>query len=448
MQSLRRQGFEFYDKVTGHDILSTLDKLDRTQWLSSDELETLQMRRLQSLLEYACMYVPHYRRLFDQIGFRPGDLESDPASFQRIPPVSKAYIRDHADEFFTTEPGRRKGLSQDATTGSTGEPFIFWEDRHCQNCAVASTLRHHTWCGWQPGQLRLYLWGIPYDMTLKQKLRLKARNLAWNLVFANAFNPSDENMSDWAELIRKRKPKLLHGYASALYSFAYFVHENGWDDVRLPAVYPTSGVLYSYQRELIEEAFQCQVFDRYATQEVSGIACECEAHTGMHLCTETNYVEILDENNIPAKDGEAGNVVVTNLTNYVFPFIRYHQGDIARISTRQCTCGRGQPMLEKVEGRVHEMFRTSDGRQVALWGIDYPFRDMEGVRKFQLVQKSLDHIVVRVVKDGPMNQTQRAAVEKVITLALGDQSKIDYEFPDEIPPARSGKHRYLICEID
>lgn len=444
---LRRQGLKFYEKATGRNILQRLDELKRTQWLSSDELQALQNRRLQSLLEYAYAHVPYYRRVFDEIGFRPGDMERDPDSFRKIPPVSKATMRDHSEEFMTTDPTRRKGMFQDATSGSTGEPFVFWQGCHYQDYAAANRLRHYTWCGWQLGQPRAYLWGIPFGVAFEPKFRDKAREFIWNRFLVNAFNLSDETMGRLANLIRRRKLKLLHGYPSALYFFAQFVQENGWDDVKVPAVYFSAEVLYPHQREYIEEKLECEVFNLYATREVGAIACECEGHTDMHISTETNYVEILDEEDMPARDGEAGSVVVTSLINYVFPFIRYRFEDIARLSTRQCSCGRGQPMLEAIEGRHSDMFKTRDGR-IVLRGIDGPFKTMEGVQKYQFVQKSLDDIVVRVVKDGPMSQVQRAEVERTVRIALGDHIKVDFEFPDEIPVERSGKYRYMICEID
>jgi len=284
---LGRQGLKFFDKVTGHNILHRLDELTRAQWLSADELQTLQMHRLQSLLEYAYAYVPYYRRVFDEVGFRPDRLAVDPGSFRRIPPVSKAYMRDHPEEFTTTDVTRRRGMSRSSTSGSTGEPFVFWEDHSFQDYANANTFRHHTWCGWRPGQLRVYLWGIPFGATFRQRLRDQVRDWAWGRAFVNAFNLSDEGMSYLANLIRRRKPKLLHGYTSALYFFAQFVREHGWDDVQVPAVYSSAEVLYPHQRETIEETFGCAVFNRYATHEVGGIACECEGHIGMHISTET-----------------------------------------------------------------------------------------------------------------------------------------------------------------
>jgi phenylacetate-CoA ligase len=390
--------------------------------------------------------VPYYRRVFDEVGFRPDKLAEDPDSLRKIPPVSKAYMRDHLDEFLTSEPARRKEASTNSTSGSTGEPLVFWEDRDFQDSANGNAFRHHTWCGWEPGQPRAYLWGR-FEATFKGALRAQAREFLWNRFTIYCWSLSEEKMSRLAQLIRRRKPKLLHGFPSALHFFAQCVRENRWDDVKVPAIVSAAEVLYPEQREYIEETFGCRVFNRYASHEMGGIANECEKHTDMHISTETCYVEILDGDNLPVSDGEVGNVVVTNLINYTFPFIRYRYEDMGSMSTQQCPCGRGQPMLKALEGRQTDMFKTRDGRRV-LWGIDIPLRTMEGVRKYQFVQKTLDYVVLRIVKDGPLSQIQRDEIESSVRSSLGDYVQVDYEFLDEIPVESSGKYRYLVCEVD
>jgi phenylacetate-CoA ligase len=103
--------------------------------------------------------------------------------------------------------------------------------------------------------------------------------------------------------------------------------------------------------------------------------------------------------------------------------------------------------LKVVEGRHNDMFRTRDGRMI--WGgIGNPLWQMAGVKKFQFIQKSFDYVLVKIVKEGPMTPPQRIEVEKAVKFALGEQVQLDFEFPDEIPVERSGKHRYQICEID
>jgi phenylacetate-CoA ligase len=443
---LRRQGFKFFDWATGHNIVQRFNELVHTQWLSSDELQALQLHRLQSLLEYAYQHVPYYRRVFNEVGFQPASLARDPDSFRKIPPVSKVYMRDHTEEFLTTDPAKRESLSRETTSGSTGHPFIFWEDRNFQDYAVANTLRHHSWCGWKPGQPRAYLWPLHIPGG-KQTLRDKARNFTWNLFWTDTSNLSEEIMDNLAKFIRRRKPQLLQGWPTPLYFFAQFVRENGYDDVKLPAVYVTSEVLHPHQRRYIEETFECKVLNRYATQETGGIACECEEHTGMHISTETNYVEILNEDDIPVKDGEAGNVVVTCLTNYGFPFIRYRLEDIARMSTRQCPCSRGQPMLEVVEGRLADMFETRDGRTVmGNFYIGVMF-EVEGIKRFKMIQKSLDLILVQLVVSDALKKPQLDFIERTIKATMGPGTEVKFEFLDSIPAGRGGKFCYAVSEV-
>jgi len=312
--------------------------------------------------------------------------------------------------------------------------------------SLANGLRHHTWCGWRVGQPRAYLWGRRIKRKFSGKLAEKARDFAWNSFTIDAYTLSEEAMNNLVYLIRRRKPQLLQGYPSALYLFAQFVRENKLDDIKLPSIYSSAEVLYPHQRKYVEETFEGSVFNRYAAQEVGGIACQCEQHTDMHLSMETNYVEILD-GNVPVKDDEVGTIVVTKLINYDYPLIRYRLEDVGRLSTQQCSCGRGQSMLEVVEGRHNDMFKTRDGRLV--WGgMGNPLWNMAGVKKFQFIQKTYDYVVVRIVKEGPMSQAQRAEVEKAVKFVLGEQVKLDFELPGEIPVDRSGKHRYQICELD
>jgi phenylacetate-CoA ligase len=73
---------------------------------------------------------------------------------------------------------------------------------------------------------------------------------------------------------------------------------------------------------------------------------------------------------------------------------------------------------------------------------------MKGVKQFQLVQKSLDHVVARIVKDAELDKARLADIERTVKIALGNHVTVDFEFPDEISVFDSGKYRYAICEID
>jgi phenylacetate-CoA ligase len=284
------------------------------------------------------------------------------------------------------------------------------------------------------------------ERPIQQRVRDWAMNQILNRSFSNAYLLTKENMTRLVEQIGRRRPALMFGYATALYYFAQFVHGRGIDDIQFRGVYSAGEVLYPHQRALIEETFRCRVFDRYATNELGGIACECEAHSGMHISMESSYIEIIQDGQ-PVEDGQPGEVVVTNLNNYGFPFIRYRLADIAQKKRSQgCSCGRQSPMLEGIRGRTVDIFRTADGEGV--WGdLEGTVFQVEGIKHSQVIQKALDLILVRIVKDEVFEETQLTQIERVIKQMMGNATGVQFEFVDHIPLSESGKYRYSYSEL-
>jgi phenylacetate-CoA ligase len=445
---LRRQAINLYQLANGRRFLTRMMELDRTQWLNREELLALQQQKLHRLLEYAHNNVPYYRRLFDQVGFQPDDILKDPASFHKIPFLTKPVIRENFDDLLTTDAKRRSRMTQLSTAGSTGQPLVFMQDISFRDQVTAELHHHLTWTGWEFGQPHAYIFGASFEVSYARNLRVRFMNLLLNRFVTNAYRLSEESMHAFAATAVRRRPRLLFGYASSLYRFAQFICNNPSYDLKfVGAVFTTSEVLYPAQRQLIEDTFGCKVFNRYATRELGALACECGAHTGLHISVENAYVEILNDG-APTEPDEPGDIFVTNLNNYGMPFIRYQLADVAAWHPDEhCPCGRAHPMMKVVEGRHNDMFKRRDGG--AVWGgIGNPLWNMEGVRKFQFIQKTYDYVVVKVASDGPFTQVQQAEVEKAVNTALGGGVKVDFEFPDEIPVGRSGKHLYQICEVD
>jgi phenylacetate-CoA ligase len=431
--------------------MARLAELDRNQWLSREKLLALQQEKLHRLLAYAYTFVPYYRRTFDQVGFRPDDILTDPIAFQKIPFLTKPLVRQNFDDLITTEKNRRNKLSRGSTSGSTGEPLVFLQDNNSRDSDSAYTNHFYMWSGWQFGQPHAHMYGTSFGLSKVGHLRAQLEHWAFNRFKTNAYALSEESMQAFAAKAMRRRPRLLYGNSSAFFHFAQFLRDHPAYDLRfVDAVYCTSEVLYPAQRQLIEDTFDCRVFSLYGAWELGVLGCECEAHAGLHVAVENAYIEILKDGT-PTEPGEAGDIFVTNLNNYGMPFIRYQLADVvAWHPDERCPCGRAHPMLKSVEGRSNDLFRSRDGRIVGSGGggIGNPLWDMEGVRKFQFIQKTLDYVVVRIVKDGPMSQAQRAVVERAVRAALGDHVKLDFEFPEDIPIERSGKHRYQICELD
>lgn len=441
----RAWGMNLYQNIAGRRIMPVFEQLLKTQWYSRDQLEALQRQKLQALLEYAARHVPYYQRRFKEIGFSLEDLKRDPACFQHLPTVDKAYMRDNTQEFITTDPERLKTMQTHSTTGSTGHPFIFWEDGNYRDHVTGDIMRHLTWSGWQFGQPHAYLWGGTLHQSFKKKTRWQLMNFMLNRFIYDAFVLSEGSMRGLARDIQRHRPRLLFGYASSLAHFARFVRDEGLE-IRLPAVYSSAEVLYPEQRRLIQEVFGCQMFNRYAGLETGGLACECEAHTDLHISIENVVIEILHGDQ-PARPGELGQVVITNLNNYGFPFIRYRLGDIACLSTRSgCSCGRQHPLLNKIEGRQVDMFKTKDGRTI--WGDFYTdMFEVPGIKQYQMVQKSLDLILIRLSVNEAFQPAQLEVITRNIKEVMGPDTEVKFEFLETIPLGSLGKFRYAISEL-
>jgi phenylacetate-CoA ligase len=447
---LRRGVLKLHELATGRRILKRLDELNRTQWLGRDELLALQRDKLQRLVEYAYQYVPYYRRTFEQAGFHPDDLRKDPASLRKLPILTKAIIRENFDEMLTTEPQRRRRMSKLATSGSTGHPLIFMQDSNFRDYVTADIQRHLGWAGWEMGEQQALIWGAIVDASLWRSLRTRIIDWVWNRFQTNAFVLTDETLTAFANRVQRQRPRILFGYASSLYRFAQFVRQGRYQNITFDGVFPTAELLLPAVRQYLEETFQGKVFNRYSTLDLGGVACECEAHTGLHISAENNYVEILCGGR-PAEPDEVGDIIVTNLNNWGMPFIRYSIGDVgAWYAGGDCPCGRSLPMLQAIEGRTVDTFRTRDGRTVwaGFAGAAYRCLASPAVRQFQVIQKSLDKMIVRLVPDGEVSQSTLDEIVRAIQTAFGDNVEVEFEFMDEIPTLPSGKHQYAMSELN
>ncbi len=424
-----------------------LEELNQLQWLSEDELTARQQRWLGQVLEYANTHIPYYRDLFAEIGFHPRDFVAQPDCFRDLPFLTKDAARQNYDRLVTTEPARQNSLIKAKTGGTTGEPMWFMQDGVYDDYRVAHNFFQMEWSGWRLGQPEGRLWGhvLAGDAGEKSALtRLKERLVS--RFHSNAFHMTPESMEEFAVQLEKHPDAVVWSYVSTMYRFAQFVQDRG-RPIKLHAVYTAAEPLYDYHREFIGEVFHCPVFNSYSSVETGDIACECDRHDGLHIMMRNCYLEVLRDGQ-PVPDGQEGEFVITNLTNLAFPLIRYKIEDGGIRRGTGCPCGRGLPMLEVVEGRIIDFFKMKDGDRV--WGaFVIPMIPALGhIRQYQIVQQSLDQIVIRVVRQGPIDENQFAEIIRAFRVALGREVQVRLEDVDSLPSTPTGKHRYIVSEVE
>ncbi len=196
----------------------------------------------------------------------------------------------------------------------------------------------------------------------------------------------------------RTRPDVIVAYTGALYAFALMLEARGWQPWSPAAVVVGAEKLHGFQREAIERVFKAPVFETYGSREFMLLGAECPEHDGLHLTAENQLIEILDDHGQPVAPGQEGNVVVTDLTNFGMPFIRYANGDLAIAETGgNCRCGRGLGRLHSITGRRLDVLSTPDGHRLPGEFFPHMFKELPGVRRFQVVQDVPEAITVRIV---------------------------------------------------
>ncbi len=419
------------------------------QWDDPDVWDARRSERLARLLIHASTRVPFYRER--AAGLTPDAILADPAgSLRSFPVLTRDDLTERFDDL-RCEMGR--GTVPTASGGSTGMPVRFLHDRQYTGAALATTQLSFDWAGVFRGDRRVDFWAARRDFAGRHSIVRRVSNFVYDREVLNAYRMGDDEMRSAVDLLNRRPPVSLGGYARALFALAEFIEEEGLA-VRSPrVVQPSAGTVYPHMRETLERVFRAPVFDRYGTREVGLMAAECDRHAGLHEIGETTILEVVDDHGLEVGPGEVGEVLVTNLWNYTMPLIRYAVSDDAVWSGERCSCGRPYALLARVVGRTGARFVRSDGGTtlpdffIRLLGVDFNTGD---VRKFQFVQEEIDRITVRIVPRRGSTGPSPDAREKItarIEDAMGGPCRVDFVIEDEIPPTASGKHFYTVSKV-
>lgn len=328
-------------------VLALLFQMESTQWLIADELQALQSQQLQALLVHARCHSPFYRERL------PHDL----ARWGEIPLLTRSDLQAHSDAVRASVYPRAHGKSFDiATGGSTAEPVTVRRTAITQLFWQAATLRDHLWHrrdfaatmaiirqfpkvvdSTQPG-----LWGGMFRS-----------GPAWHL-------PIDTDLETQLSWLQGIAPDILLTYPANLEALIGCMRGTGITLPSLREVRTVSGPVTPALRELCRAALGVKLTDIYSTQEFGVIALECPDSGLLHVQSEHLLVEVLNEQWQPCREGEIGQVVVTDLHNFAMPLIRYALSDWAEVGPT-CPCGRGLPTLSRVMGRTRNMALTPLG---------------------------------------------------------------------------------------
>jgi phenylacetate-CoA ligase len=428
--------------LRGEPVDRFRQEIGKFHTLSREEMDRVQSDKLNRLLSYLYANNDFYRPLLSKEGFDPEDL-SGGFDFEELPFLTKPLIQRFERGMISSGHFR---LSNRHTSGSSGDPMGFAKDRAASACMDAMMHEMYSWHGIELGDRQARVWGTPITPT--HRLMARAKDLLFNHRRLLFFDLSTEKSVKFFRQMLQFRPRCIYGVTNCLCEFARVLIRAGHNpaDIGMDVVIATSEIMSPNYRSLLERAFGCRVVDEYGCSETGIIAFECPSGS-MHLANHNLFVEVVSLNNQgPVPDGELGEIVITELHSYGMPFVRYRIGDLGRIATRPCGCGRASPVLENIEGRIAGMIETADGARMSMGVVAHCLP--EGITKFRLIQRSPELLGVIVAADEQLPKSVFEEIRRKILKEIGHPIKVDIRQVDDIPRDRSGKIRAVISDLD
>jgi len=435
--------FPLHERIKGHTTTSVRRQLESSQWLSPADLQARQITDLRRFLQNASNEVPYYRQLFQDLGFKPSSIKCL-GDLRRLPLLDKETIR--ANTKLMTREGAG-GLKRFNTGGSSGEPLIFFLGKERVSHDVAAKWRAMRWWNVDIGDPEVVIWGSPIELGAQDMVR-RLRDHVFRTDLVPAFEISKKNMSRFLRRIRARRPRMLFGYPSSMAMLAEHAMASNFrmDDLGIRVAFVTSESLYPHQREAIEAAFGCTVANGYGGRDAGFIAHACPAGS-LHITAEDIVVELVARDGSSSPTGEPGEIVITHLRTRDFPFIRYRTGDVGVLSDRPCECGRGLPILEKLEGRSTDFVVAEDGTVMHGLALIYVLREISEISQFRIVQESIYKTCAEVVVREGYDQSTESRIVDGLRSRLGRNVTVEVIKKDSLDRESSGKFRYVKSKV-
>ncbi|SHE23218.1 phenylacetate--CoA ligase family protein [methanotrophic endosymbiont of Bathymodiolus puteoserpentis (Logatchev)] len=437
--------FPLHEKLLKRPTISYADELEKSQWLTRDEIELIQRKKLKQLLNLATTHCPwHEQRIIEaNLDLSAHNLLTL-EDLTKIPTMSKQDAQIHGDTM--TWLGAPGGAYKYTTGGSSGTPLNFHFGKWRQASDAAGRIRARRGWGIDIGDKEVYLWGAPVELAKTDTVK-QVRDRLMNQVLLNAFDMSPTTMTQYLQTIQQYQPKCMYGYASSLALLAKFAQstEQKINIPSLKVIFTTGEPLYPDQRKIIQKIFQVPVANEFGSRDIGFTAHESPAGQ-MLLMSESHILEILNNEGQPVKNGETGEAVITGLCSQAQPFIRYRTGDMITATNETCKEGRGLHVLGEVLGRSTDFIIKQDGTILHALAVIYVLRAIKGVESFKIIQHSKKELEVQIV---PNSLWQKEARQKIIEQLQQRMGNINIEINclDSIPPEKSGKHRYVVSHV-
>ncbi|WP_439504231.1 hypothetical protein [Sediminibacterium sp.] len=360
------------------------------------------------------------------------------------PVITKKFISNHL-ELILSKSYSKQELKKVTTSGSYGTPFSFYLTPAKKRRQSAEAIFYSKKANYEVGICHGYF---------RTKLsKSKIERWLQNEYFICSKVLGETFYSETRALLKKKKIKVLIGFASAIGMLAEYCIDKGDkpEDFSIYGVLTFAETLTAKQQYNISKAFGCKVVSRYGTEEL-GILGYLEDREKGFILNTCNYIfEILKLNeDISVLPGETGRVVVTDLHSDALPLIRYETGDLAVLGDVFLENKSWAKSLKSLSGRVIQIINATNGDQLFSSYFEFIIEKYEVVTQYQLVQETAKNFILRIVLKLNFNSEDFSESDLVLDMKkwLGEDAQISIEIVDDIEMLPSGKRPSIINKID
>lgn len=445
-----RHTFLFHHWMITSQAVTYYDSLNLSQWLPPDKIKAFQEKQLRKLINHVYYHVPYYQEVFAKNNLRVEDIKTID-DLAKLPIIDKHIVRENLFLGMMSDSHNKSIIQKATTSGSTGEPFFTYVEKKQIEMRWAATLRSVEWTGYQFGDRQLRLWHKYLGLSKRQIVREVLDAKLTRRGFIPAYEMDEAGLEKFMAKVNQSRPVFMDGYAESFNFIARYLKKKSYNGFRPKAIMTSAQSLPDDSREIIEKTLGTQVYDKYGAREFGGgLAYECGAHQGHHIVAECAIIEVVKDGK-PVAPGEMGEVVITDLTNYAVPLIRYRLGDLAvqMDPTQKCPCGRGLPRLGKIEGRIQATIIGAEDRFVPGSFFARLFADYEyAIRQFQVVQEKPGFLEFRIVKAPLFNDQTMDPIIAETKKHLGENLNITVTFIDNVELGRTGKRQHSVSKVN
>jgi phenylacetate-CoA ligase len=380
-------------------------------------------RNLVDTLAFAKLYVPYYRDILTAASFDPERLYEDIGYLNDVPLLTKAIIREQGERMLSIPLNECRHYVC-KTGGSTGQSCLIFYDQEAADYAAAVTLFAREKVGKTMLDSEMHFASrfpghknsIWIDKEFWKCLALNRSNIFFNSL-------DDDSLEEVWRTLTRRKPHLIHGHSSTIYTLACYV-EKIYGHSSAFKIFESSGeTLLPYMRTKIQSVLDCKVVNRYGLAEAGVIAYQFD--------NASETLDFLESECWPEEHTHDGcnELVITPLRNKLMPLIRYRTGDEASIVK-----GDNGISLRGIIGRMHDLVPVA-GLPVPTHHImDIIDHRVGNVQEFQIDVSTAPSTLRLVLEPGINPEVIRQKIDGIWPKAF------QIEFVDHTKLIRVGRH--------